>query len=140
MIHSPAFDPDAPGEVILAFPHLDAAAAGATLDAALSDARQKPVRQVACWSLLPTQPPDLAARLVARGFQWGWQPHWMALDLEQGEKADLPVPDGLQVFLDDGSAWDVDGLPYRSHRGRSPESPDRANTPTNLSLWRSPGR
>jgi hypothetical protein len=26
---------------------------------------------------------ELAARLVARGFEWGWQPHWMAIDLAE---------------------------------------------------------
>jgi GNAT superfamily N-acetyltransferase len=25
---------------------------------------------------------DLGVRLVARGYEWGWQPHWMGVDLE----------------------------------------------------------
>lgn len=31
------------------------------------------------WSLRPDT--ELGVRLLARGFEWGWEPHWMALDL-----------------------------------------------------------
>ncbi|HVK02226.1 MAG TPA: GNAT family N-acetyltransferase [Armatimonadaceae bacterium] len=128
-IHSPAANPDAAGEAILAFPRMSATTADAAIDQAVSEARQLGVRQVACWSLLPAEPTDLGARLVARGFQWGWQPHWMALDLSRERPADFPLPDGWRIALDDESDWDAEGLPYydranaarlRAHARRRP--------------------
>jgi GNAT superfamily N-acetyltransferase len=54
----------------------------AGLDALLAWARRTGAAGIGCWAtgLEPTE--ELAARLVARGFEWGWQPHWMALGLE----------------------------------------------------------
>lgn len=37
--------------------------------------------EIGWWSLAPTAPPDLDVRLLARGFEQGWQPCWMGLDL-----------------------------------------------------------
>jgi ribosomal protein S18 acetylase RimI-like enzyme len=39
------------------------------------------LRTLSCWSL--TEDKALGTYLIARGFEWGWQPWWMALDLEQ---------------------------------------------------------
>lgn len=111
-VYTPASAPDAPGEVIWAFPRMEDAEADEAIDAALTYARQRKVRQVSCWSHVPTEPDDLAARLVARGFQWGWQPHWMALDLFKIPPADFPVSAALHIAEDEESAWEVDGLPY----------------------------
>jgi ribosomal protein S18 acetylase RimI-like enzyme len=36
---------------------------------------------VSCWSL--DEDKALGTLLIARGFEWGWQPWWMALDLER---------------------------------------------------------
>jgi ribosomal protein S18 acetylase RimI-like enzyme len=49
--------------------------------AALERARELGLRTVACWSL--TEDKALGTLLIARGFEWGWQPWWMALDLER---------------------------------------------------------
>ncbi|MCX6366652.1 MAG: GNAT family N-acetyltransferase [Armatimonadetes bacterium] len=112
VIYSPASDPSVLGEVIIAFPQRASEGIGAALDAALEFALSKDVRQVSCWSVVPTLPSDLAALLVARGFSWGWEPHWMVLDLEAVQHEDFPVPDGLTIALDEGSDWDVTGIPY----------------------------
>ena len=112
VIFSPASDPATLGEAILAFPRVEGDKAGVAIDTALEVARRRKVRQVSCWSVVPTQPSDLAARLVARGFSWGWEPHWMVLDLETALPESFPTPEGLTLALDDGSAWDVAGLPY----------------------------
>jgi GNAT superfamily N-acetyltransferase len=112
VIYSPASDPSVLGEVIIAFPQRASEGIGAALDAALEFTLSKEVRQVSCWSVVPTLPSDLAALLVARGFSWGWEPHWMVLDLETAPPEDFPVPDGLTIALDEGSDWDVTGLPY----------------------------
>jgi predicted N-acetyltransferase YhbS len=77
----------------------------------------QPLRHVACWSLEPPQPRDLGARLVARGFEWGWQPHWMALDLER-LRVDHPVPPDLRIEpVEDEGRWNVEDLPYYYRTG-----------------------
>ena len=100
------------GGADLPFPRLPSATAGETLDSILADCRNLGVREVSCWAVTPTRPRDLGARLAARGFEWGWQPHWMALDLERIPA--VPVPDGLRIGIDDEADWDVDDLPYYS--------------------------
>jgi ribosomal protein S18 acetylase RimI-like enzyme len=54
--------------------------------AAVGRIRELGLRNASCWSLAAD--PELGTRLVARGFGWGWQPHWMALEL-----ARLPADD-----------------------------------------------
>lgn len=49
------------------------------LDDAMREIRDRGLRDVGCWSLAPDA--ELGTSLVARGFGWGWQPHWMAWDL-----------------------------------------------------------
>ena len=39
------------------------------------------LRTVSCWSL--GEDKALGTLLIARGFEWGWQPWWMALDLNE---------------------------------------------------------
>jgi ribosomal protein S18 acetylase RimI-like enzyme len=56
------------------------------VDAAVARIRALGLRDAGCWAAAPDR--DLGTRLVARGFGWGWQPHWMALDL-----ARVPEPD-----------------------------------------------
>lgn len=69
---------------IIAFPALNPATAGVQLDQAMdyyrSHATQAP-HPISCWSVYPPLPADLGVMLLARGFQPGWQPCWMALDL-----------------------------------------------------------
>jgi ribosomal protein S18 acetylase RimI-like enzyme len=75
----------------LAFPR-----SRARLDEALRWARERGVRGMSCWSLHADQ--DLGVRLLARGFEWGWEPHWMALDLSRLPDEELAHP----VVSDDG--------------------------------------
>lgn len=101
------------GEAMILFPQLTEANANDVLDGVIRyylEHQPKPL--VGCWSLLPTQPPDLDSRLLARGFQPGWQPCWMWLDL-QNLKTGHPQPDGLTIArVDTELPWDVDQLPY----------------------------
>lgn len=101
----------APEEIILAFPEMTPETAGETLDKIISEGRKHQVKTIACWSLSPTKPRDLGARLAARGFEWGWRPHWMSLDLD-ALGADFDMPGGLQIAVDNDADWDVDDLPY----------------------------
>jgi ribosomal protein S18 acetylase RimI-like enzyme len=73
------------GEAMLLFPR---AASGPALDAVLDAARERGARGIGCWAsgLEPLDP--LAERLMQRGFEWGWQPHWMAIDLARLAIAD----------------------------------------------------
>jgi GNAT superfamily N-acetyltransferase len=68
------------GHATLAFPRV---LPRPGLDALLDWSRRRGAGGIGCWvtGLEPTG--ELAARLVARGFEWGWQPHWMALELDR---------------------------------------------------------
>ena len=57
----------------LAFPRPDA-----DLGTAVRTAVEHGVREVGCWSLAPDE--RLGRRLLALGFQDGWQPHWMGTE------------------------------------------------------------
>jgi GNAT superfamily N-acetyltransferase len=48
---------------------------------AVDRADELELRTVSCWSL--DEDKALGTLLIARGFEWGWQPWWMALDLRQ---------------------------------------------------------
>lgn len=64
----------------IAFPGARARSA-ARLDEVLRRARALSVDGLSCWSL--DEDPALQGLLVARGFEVGWQPHWMALALDR---------------------------------------------------------
>jgi GNAT superfamily N-acetyltransferase len=104
---------------LIAFPRIPASITGAVLDTIVDYHRKCPPQEIACWSLTPTQPHDLGARLVARGFDWGWKPHWMALDLHHIQ-SDFPMPEDLRIVVEDAPEWEVEDLPYYTRR--SPES------------------
>jgi ribosomal protein S18 acetylase RimI-like enzyme len=61
------------GAMVFPGPRLD-------VDALMTEIRARSCPSVGCWSL--SDDPVLGTRLVARGFGWGWQPHWMAIDLD----------------------------------------------------------
>src|ERR1700742_1383031 len=68
---------------MVAFPDMSPAEAGEQLDGLIAFYLRHPPRGAGCWSLDPPRPADLGIRLLARGFQPGWRPRWMALDLLQ---------------------------------------------------------
>jgi GNAT superfamily N-acetyltransferase len=99
-------------QVEIAFPHLTAKNASAAIDHVVRRVRRLPVKRFACWSLSPSQPRELGAILVARGFGWSWRPRWMWLDMRR-LNTDHPKPDGVRVELvGDGDVWDIGDLPY----------------------------
>ncbi len=123
------------GESMVLFPRLPENAAGDALDRVVDYyLDRRPESLVGCWSLDPPQPLDLEVRLLARGFQLGWRPCWMWLDLQR-MREDHPVPEGLRVAPVEGETeWDVEDLPYHSpeatarHRAVARQNPQR--------LWR----
>src|SRR5919197_2395111 len=79
---------------------------------ALDAAVRLGLRSMACWSLADDR--VLRARLVARGFECGWQPHWMALDL-----ARLPGGEPGHAIVE-GHGEEPHDLPYASSRPHPP--------------------
>ena len=57
----------------LAFPRPDA-----DLETAVRMAAERGVSEVGCWGLVPNE--RLGRRLLALGFQDGWEPHWMGIE------------------------------------------------------------
>jgi len=70
-----------------------------------------PLRTVGWWTTGTEHNGTLAATLLARGFQWGWQPHWMWLDLSEA-RPPFAVPEGIGTarFPEDGDGG-ADRLP-----------------------------
>jgi hypothetical protein len=64
----------------IAFPGPRARSAG-RIDEVLRRARELGVEGLSCWSL--DEDAALEALLVERGFEVGWQPHWMAVALDR---------------------------------------------------------
>jgi hypothetical protein len=49
--------------------------------------------------------------MMGRNFGWGWQPHWMGLDV--ADMPELVVPDGYRLaVLDDAVDWTGVDIPY----------------------------
>jgi GNAT superfamily N-acetyltransferase len=103
----------ASGEAMILFPQLAEANAAERLDMVVHYyLNHQPRSLVGCWSLLLTQPADLDIRLLARGFQPGWQPCWMWLDLQRLQ-TQHPHPAGMTIArIEDELPLDVDDLPY----------------------------
>lgn len=86
-------------------------------------------RNIGCWSLDPPATAHLDVLLLARGFQPGWQPCWMALDL-QHINTTYTSPEGLQITPDNTTPLHtIAALPYAANNNRGTiglqgESPD----------------
>lgn len=101
----------------IAFPSLPASSAGAQLDEIMTWFREQPPKSAGCWSLHPPQPADLGVRLLARGFQPGWRPCWMALDLD-ALVTHHTCPAGLQINANNStSTHRLHQLPYSGENG-----------------------
>ncbi len=63
------------------------------------------------WSIARND--DLGVRLVARGYEWGWRPHWMGVELESEPPslADLETEGGFRVVPAEPPF--AKSLPYR---------------------------
>ncbi len=107
------YTPGPESEGMILFPRLTEANADEQLDAIVAYYRHRPPQKlVGCWSLSPPRPWDLGVRLLARGFQIGWRPRWMWLDLEK-MVIDHPKPPDLRIeqVLTEPD-WDIDELPF----------------------------
>jgi len=94
------------------FPEFGPEEAGSRLDELIDFYLKHPPKGAGCWSLDPPRPADLGARLLARGFQPGWRPRWMGLDLLRVQ-THHPSPKGLDIDIDNGISLDsIKDLPY----------------------------
>ncbi|MDP4262540.1 MAG: GNAT family N-acetyltransferase [Bacteroidota bacterium] len=107
-----------PGKgAMVSFPSLAEDKAATQLDEMMDYFRVNQPKNVGCWSLDPPQPSDIGIKLLARGFQPGWHPCWMALDLEKIHTGHA-VPPGLNVKADNSTSIDhVKNLPYAGDNG-----------------------
>jgi GNAT superfamily N-acetyltransferase len=78
----------------------------AALDPAVAAFRRRRVREASCWALRPDR--RLGVELVAQGFGWGWQPHWMAVQVGR-----VAPPPGRHEVVPAMPPYASD-LPYRS--------------------------
>lgn len=93
----------------IAFPNLTLENVRDVLDRVVAFYRERnPPELIGLWSLDPPSPKDLGAFLLARGFQTGWRPHWMALDLD-AMREDFPPPEGVVIAPAVDETWP---LPY----------------------------
>lgn len=95
------------------FPRLSRGKEAEVAEAIVGACRRSPTQSSSCWALYASRSRRLGAMLAARGFEWGWQPHWMALPTgREAATAGAGNPTGLRITIDDDSDWQVDGLPY----------------------------
>ncbi|HEY4209313.1 MAG TPA: GNAT family N-acetyltransferase [Puia sp.] len=100
---------------MVAFPSLAEATADEQLDEMMAWYREHPTRGLGCWSLVPPRPADLGARLLARGFQDGWRPCWMAAELAAITEE---IPAQLQIVADNQlSLQHLKEIPYTGEQG-----------------------
>jgi GNAT superfamily N-acetyltransferase len=106
-------DPGPAGEPMVLFPQLDPQSAAEQLDTIVQFYRQRqPQQLVGCWSLDPPQQHDLDIRLLARGFQPGWRPCWMWLDLQK-LTTNYAAPEEVRIdLLETAPTWEATELPY----------------------------
>jgi GNAT superfamily N-acetyltransferase len=78
-------------------------------DSLLAAIRAHDCAGVGYWSLNADD--RLGVRLVARGFGWGWRPHWMAIDLEDEERFAVAPDLGFEVIVAPGPPY-AHTLPY----------------------------
>lgn len=97
---------------MIAFPSLQSDQAGERLDELMQFYLRHPPKGAGCWSLDPPEPYNLGLRLLARGFQIGWRPRWMGLDLRKVQTQHAS-PGGLSIVQDNSSSLDsIKNLPY----------------------------
>lgn len=92
---------------------------GDQLDRALKWYRaQQPLEGAICWYLTASPPGDLVARLLARGFEPNWQPHWMWCNLRDLSNQRVHASAFDIQTVENEPACRVDDLPYYPARER----------------------
>ena len=101
----------------IAFPQLVKENATNLLDEITDYYRALKETNIGCWSLHPLPYRALGVKLLARGFQPGWKPNWMAIDLAH-INIGYPIPPGLEIHPDNTTdTRPLTNLPYSGDRG-----------------------
>ena len=101
----------------IAFPHLVRSNAGSMLNEIMDYYRQKKAAGIGCWSMHPLPYRAMGVKLLARGFQVGWQPNWMAIHLDNIQTGHA-VPQGLEIKEDNQTPTQpLTDLPYSGNNG-----------------------
>ena len=119
---------------VFAFPRLSKEQLDLLLPRFLDDASG--AASASCWSLLPTQPPELGAELHAAGFRDGWQAHWMACALDGPLRTEAPA--GVRIGVSD-ERWRATDLPWDGAditSIRSRLTPDHPRRVWHVGAWR----
>jgi GNAT superfamily N-acetyltransferase len=99
------------------FPAMVPDKASMQLDVMMDFYRANGATNIGYWSLDPAVPADVDARLLARGFQPGWKPCWMALEVVAMQTNYTKLP-GLEIRVsNDIPVHEVEGLPYGDDGG-----------------------
>jgi ribosomal protein S18 acetylase RimI-like enzyme len=85
--------------------------AGLDVEEFVRGVREGDLPAIGVWSL--GRDDELGVRLVARGFDWGWRPHWMGVELDEEPEAlaDIAAQSGFEVEL--ATPPFATTLPYR---------------------------
>lgn len=91
------------GAALVAFPCVPEEETSDVADELLALFRSEgPFTEVGWWLLDERYVPVWGPRLLARGFDWGWRPNWMALDVASLVE-DHPGPSDLSIAEESGS-------------------------------------
>lgn len=94
------------------FPSLTSHNAGEQLDLIMDQYRRNPPSGAGYWSLYPPKPADIGIRLLARGWQPGWKPCWMAKDMQLAQTDKIDIGE-LQILADNHTPiHEIKELPY----------------------------
>jgi GNAT superfamily N-acetyltransferase len=105
-----------PGGMTL-FPQMTQDTAGPLLDEMMDYYRMHNAHGIGCYALEPPQPADLGIRVMARGFQPGWLPCWMATPLDAMQET-INLPPGVELRADNTTDTEnLEQLPYSGNRG-----------------------
>jgi GNAT superfamily N-acetyltransferase len=75
--------------------------------------QKHPTQNIECWSLDTPETKHLDILLLARGFQTGWLPCWMVMELQSFVRTDHILPAELQIVPDNKTQLHAStGLPY----------------------------
>ena len=78
-------------------------------DVLIAAIRAHDCADVGYWSLAPDR--RVGVGLVARGFGWGWRPHWMVIDLDDPPRFDRSPAANIEVVVAPGPPY-ARTLPY----------------------------
>ncbi len=99
-----------PADATIPFPDANSIQADTALEEIMETCNRVMPTQIACWTATDTQSTVIGTKLMARGFEWGWQPRWMVLDLPS-DFSEKPLG-GVYVHLEGLEIQGNSKLPY----------------------------